>query len=267
MSQMANAVDREADAGRYAEVYQNVRAAFQKEYIEEDGEIGNGSQTSYVVALYAKLVPEPLKAAAVNNLVKEIQAHDWHLSTGFLGTPYILFVLTENGRADVAYRLLLNDTFPSWGYMLKKGATTWWERWNGDIGDPAMNSYNHYAFGSVMAWVYRQVAGIDTTTEGPGYKEIVIHPRVPVAPAVSRITHARGEFASVYGKVVSDWTQTPAGPFTLKVTIPPNTTARVVLPAIPNAQVTEAGKRIAARKDPEGYIVRVGSGSYEFQVK
>ena len=267
MSQMANAVDREADAGRYAEVYQNVRAAFQKEYIEEDGEIGNGSQTSYVVALYAKLVPEPLKAAAVNNLVKEIQAHDWHLSTGFLGTPYILFVLTENGRADVAYRLLLNDTFPSWGYMLKKGATTWWERWNGDIGDPAMNSYNHYAFGSVMAWVYRQVAGIDTTTEGPGYKEIVIHPRVPVAPAVSRITHARGEFASVYGKIVSDWTQTPSGPFTLKVTIPPNTTARVVLPAIPNAQVTEAGKRIAAQKDPEGYIVRVGSGSYEFQVK
>jgi alpha-L-rhamnosidase len=267
MSQMGHAIDREDDAKRYAGVYRNIRAAFQKEYIKEDGETGNGSQTSYVVALYAKLVPDALKAAAADKLVKEIQAHDWHLSTGFLGTPYILFVLTESGHADVAYRLLQNDTFPSWGYMLKKGATTWWERWNGDTGDPAMNSYNHYAFGSVMAWVYRQVAGIDTTAQGPGYKEIEIHPRVPPPGQASPITHARGEFDSVYGKIVSDWTGTAAGPFSLKVTIPPNTSARVVLPAIPNARITEGGKTVTAQKDAEGYAVRVGSGTYEFQVK
>jgi alpha-L-rhamnosidase len=269
MSQMAHATGREADATRYAGVYQNIRAAFQKEYIKEDGVIGNGSQTSYVVALYAKLVPEPLKAAAVNNLVREIEAHGWHLSTGFLGTPYILFVLTDSGHADVAYRLLQNDTFPSWGYMLKKGATTWWERWNGDTGDPAMNSYNHYAFGSVMAWVYRQVAGIDTNAQGPGYKQITIRPRVPPADTrtASPITHARGEFDSVYGKIVSDWTGTAAGPFTLKVTIPPNTSAKVVLPDIPNAQITEGGKRIAAQREAEGYTVAVGSGTYEFRVK
>ena len=267
MSQMGHAIGREDDAKRYAETYQNVRAAFQKEYIKEDGETGNGSQTSYVVALYARLVPDALKTAAAENLLKEIQAHDWHLSTGFLGTPYILFVLTESGHADVAYRLLQNDTFPSWGYMLKKGATTWWERWNGDTGDPAMNSYNHYAFGSVMAWVYRQVAGIDTTAQGPGYKEIEIHPRVPPPGQASPITHARGEFDSVYGKIVSDWTGTAAGPFSLKVTIPPNTSARVVLPAIPNARITEGGKTVTAQKDAEGYVVRVGSGTYEFQVK
>ena len=269
MSQMAHATGREAEARRYAEVYRNIRTAFQKEYIKEDGEIGNGSQTSYVVALYANLVPAALKAAAAQNLVKEIQAHDWHLSTGFLGTPYILFVLTENGRADVAYRLLQNDTFPSWGYMLKKGATTWWERWNGDTGDPAMNSYNHYAFGSVMAWVYRQVAGIDATAQGAGDKEIAIHPRIPPADsqAASPITHARGEFDSVYGKIVSDWTGTAAGPFALKVTIPPNTSATVFLPAIPNARITEGGKAISARKNADGYAIRVGSGSYEFQMR
>ena len=123
-----------------------------------------------------KLAPPKLEAAMVNKLVADIESRSWHLSTGFLGTPFLLFTLADHGRADVAYRLLLNETYPSWGYMLSKGATTWWERWNGDTGDPGMNSYNHYAFGSVMAWVYRSVAGIDTNAEGAGYREIVVHP-------------------------------------------------------------------------------------------
>src|SRR5207253_2567508 len=111
-----------------------------------------------------------------DRLVKHIEARNWHLSTGFLGTPFLLSTLADHGRSDVAYRLLLNETYPSWGYMLSKGATTWWERWNGDTGDPAMNSYNHYAFGSVVAWVYRYVAGIDAAPDAPGFREIVIHP-------------------------------------------------------------------------------------------
>jgi alpha-L-rhamnosidase len=83
-----------------------------------------------------------------------------------------MFVLDQNGHSDLAFKLLLSDTYPSWGYMVKKGATTWWERWNGDTGDPAMNSYNHYAFGSVMAWVYRRAAGIDTDATGPGFHRL-----------------------------------------------------------------------------------------------
>jgi len=262
MSQMAQATGKQDDAKRYADLVDNIRIAFQKAYIKENGEVGTGTQTSYVVALYTKMAPETLEPALVTNLVKDIEAHNWHLSTGFLGTPFLLFTLADHGRVDVAYRLLLNDTYPSWGYMLSKGATTWWERWNGDTGDPAMNSYNHYAFGSVLAWVYRYVAGIDTTVNTPGFGEIIIHPRLGAG-----ITQARGEYDSVYGKIISEWTGTPSGPFSLKVTFPANTTAKVFLPLVHNAKVTESGNPINVDQEQGSYVVRVGSGSYQFQLQ
>ena len=215
-----------------------------------------------MLALYMNLMPDSQVPIAVDKLVKDIEAHGWHLTTGFLGTPFLLFTLADHDRTDVAYRLLLNETYPSWGYMLSKGATTWWERWNGDTGDPAMNSYNHYAFGSVVAWVYRYVAGIDTAQSGPGFHEIVIRPRLD-----ARITKVRGEYDSMYGKIVTDWDGTAAGPFSLKVTVPANTTAKVYLPAPASAQVTESGKAVRAAKDGASYVVEIGSGSYAFQVK
>jgi alpha-L-rhamnosidase len=262
MSEMANAVGNEADATRYASVLQNIRAAFQKAYIKPDGTVGTGTQTSYVVALYTKMAPKDLQPVLVDKLVKDIEARNWHLSTGFLGTPFLLFTLADHGRTDVAYRLLLNQTYPSWGYMLSKGATTWWERWNGDTGDPSMNSYNHYAFGSVMAWVYRYAAGIDTSLQAPGFKQIVIRPHVD-----SRLTSAREEYDSIYGKIISDWQGAPAGPFSLKVTIPANTTATVFLPAITGAHVSESGSPVEAQAQEGSYAVHVGSGSYSFEVK
>jgi alpha-L-rhamnosidase len=262
MSQMAHAIGKNADAKRYDEVVQNIRAAFQKAYIKEDGTVGTGTQTSYVVALYTKMSPAALEPALVDKLVKDIEARQWHLSTGFLGTPFLLFTLADHGRTDVAYRLLLNDTYPSWGYMLSKGATTWWERWNGDTGDPAMNSYNHYAFGSVVAWVYRYAAGIDTLPDSPGFKEIVIHPHLD-----ARMTSARAEYDSIYGKIISDWKGTPVGPFSLSVTIPANTSARVFLPAIAGAHVTEGGNPMEFHAENGSYIIQIGSGSYNFEVK
>ena len=261
MSQMAHAVGKETDAQRYREVAQNIRSAFQKAYIKDDGTVGTGTQTSYVVALYTKMAPESLEPALVDKLVKDIERHNWHLSTGFLGTPFLLFTLADHGRADVAYRLLLNETYPSWGYMLSKGATTWWERWNGDTGDPAMNSYNHYAFGSVVAWVYRYAAGIDTGLNAPGFKEIVIHPHPD-----SRMPSARAEYESVFGKIVSDWKGTPAGPFSLQVTIPANTSAKVYLPATAGAHVSEGGKPIAVQSQDGMYEVHIGSGTYNLEV-
>jgi len=262
MSQMAHAVGKDADARHYDDVVQNIRSAFQKAYIKDDGVVGTGTQTSYVVALYTKMAPEALEPVLVNKLVEEIESRNWHLSTGFLGTPFLLFTLADHGRSDVAYRLLLNDTYPSWGYMLSKGATTWWERWNGDTGDPSMNSYNHYAFGSVIAWVYRYAAGIDTTPDSPGFKEIVVHPHLD-----SRMTAARAEYESVYGKIVSDWNGTPAGPFSLKVTIPANTSAKIFLPAIPGARVTEGGNPVQSEQVGGSNLVRIGAGSYFFEVK
>jgi alpha-L-rhamnosidase len=146
--------------------------------------------------------------------------------------------------------------------MLSKGATTWWERWNGDTGDPAMNSYNHYAFGSVMAWVYRYAAGIDTTPDAPGFKEIVIHPHLD-----ARMTSARAEYESVYGTIISDWKGTAAGPFSLRVTIPANTSAKVFLPTMRGAHLTEDGNPVNAQAVDGSYVVTVGSGSYSFEVK
>jgi alpha-L-rhamnosidase len=262
MSQMAHAVGKDADAKRYDDVVQNIREVFQKTYIKEDGQVGTGTQTSYVVALYTKMAPTAIEPVLVDKLVKDIEVHNWHLSTGFLGTPFLLFTLADHGRTDVAYRLLLNDTYPSWGYMLSKGATTWWERWNGDTGDPAMNSYNHYAFGSVIAWVYRYAAGIDTTPDSPGFKEIVIHPHID-----ARMTSARAEYDSIYGKIVSDWNGTPAGPFSLKVTIPANTSAKVFLPAIAGAHLTQDGNSVEAYQEEGSYIVKIGTGSYSFEVQ
>jgi alpha-L-rhamnosidase len=262
MEQMAHATGKDADAKRYDDLVQNIRAAFQKAYIKDDGTVGTGTQTSYVVALYTKLAPKALEPVLVEKLVDGIRARNWHLSTGFLGTPFLLFTLADHGRTDVAYRLLLNDSYPSWGYMLAKGATTWWERWNGDTGDPSMNSYNHYAFGSVVAWAYRDLAGIDTSLAGPGYKKIVIHPR-PNA----RVTSAHGEYESVYGKIVSDWQGTPNGPFVLKVTIPANTSADVFLPGLGAGHVTEDGQTIQPHQEDGWYVVPVGSGSYSFEVK
>ena len=262
MSQMAHAVGKESDAKRFEDVGQSIRAAFQKAYINSDGTVGSGTQTSYAVALYTKMAPEAFEPALVDKLVQNIEARDWHLSTGFLGTPFLLFTLADHGRTDVAYRLLLNETYPSWGYMLSKGATTWWERWNGDTGDPAMNSYNHYAFGSVIAWVYRYAAGIDTSPNSPGFKEIVVHPHLD-----SRMTSARAEYDSIYGKIVSDWKGTSTGPFSLKVTIPANTSAKVFLPVIAGAKLTEDGKAINAQQENGSNVIQVGSGSYDFELK
>jgi alpha-L-rhamnosidase len=262
MSQMADALGKPAEAKRYTQTYENVRAAFQKEFIKPDGTIGSGSQTSYVLALHARLVPPELRQNVVDRLVKDIEQHNWHLTTGFLGTSPLLFVLSDHGRADVAYRLLLNETYPSWGYMIRKGATTWWERWNSDTGDPAMNSFNHYAFGSVVAWVYRYAAGIDTAPAAPGFKEIVIRPRLG-----GGLTAARGEYDSVYGKIISDWKGAAQGPFTLRVTIPPNTAAKVYLPAYPNARLSEGGKPLTAPVEGGSFIVTTGAGQYEFRVE
>jgi len=262
MEQMAHVIGKEDDASRYLKLFENIRSAFQKNYIKEDGTVGTGTQTSYVVTLYANLAPEPQQSVMVNNLVNDIESRNWHLSTGFLGTPFLLFTLADHGRTDVAYRLLLNETYPSWGYMLSKGATTWWERWNGDTGDPAMNSYNHYAFGSVVAWVYRYVAGIDTAPDGPGFRHIIIHPRMgPLMPK------AAGQYDSAYGKIRTEWNNDPARGFSLKLAIPANTSATIFLPAIANAHVSENGSPIEANEQNGSFVVEAGSGSYVFEVK
>jgi len=222
MVEMAKALHRPDDAAKYQSEYDHIAAAYRAAYVKEDGTVAGGTQTSYLATIATGIATGAQRAAMVDKTVKDIEAHGTHLTTGFLGTPFLLNVLDENDRSDVAFKLLLSDTYPSWGYMVKKGATTWWERWNGDTGDPGMNSYNHYAFGSVMAWVYRRAAGIDTDATGPGYHHLTIQPHFNAA-----LPQLHTEYDSAYGTIVSDWQQAK---HRFTVTIPANTTATVILP-------------------------------------
>ncbi len=254
MSQMATAIGKTVEAEKYVQLKKKIQVAFQKEFISTEGKIGSGSQASYAIALHAGLVPDSLLKVVTDNFVKAIEDRDWHVSTGFIGTPYLLFALSENGRDDIAYRLLLNETYPSWGYMVKSGATTWWERWNSDSGDPSMNSFNHYAFGSVLEWVYRRMAGINTNPDSPGFKKIIIS---PIFDRSGKINHIKGEYLSVYGKIESEWTINN-NLATLKVTVPANTTARIILPD------KAVFKTVPGNDDHTS--VEVGSGVHEFTI-
>ncbi len=222
MKEMSLVLGRKEDAEKYQALYDHIATAYRTQYIQPDGTVTGNTQSAYVVTLYSGIAPEDLRANMTDRLVKDIEAHQNHLTTGFLGTPFLMFVLDDNHRADVAFKLLLQDTYPTWGYMVRKGATTWWERWNGDTGDPSMNSYNHYAFGSVMAWVFRRAAAIDTDPSGAGFHHLTIAPNFdPALPTLHT------EYDSPYGTVTTDW-NSASHHFT--VTTPPNTTATITLP-------------------------------------
>jgi alpha-L-rhamnosidase len=238
MAEMAKAIHRSDGVQKYQDLYEHIAVAYRMAYIQDDGTVSGSTQTAYLATLFTGIAPENTRTVMVRRIVSDIAAHGNHLTTGFLGTPFLLPVLDQFNRSDVAFRLLLSDTYPSWGYMVKKGATTWWERWNGDTGDPSMNSYNHYAFGSVMAWVYRRAAGIDTDGSGPGYRHLIIEPHVD--PALPQL-HV--EYDSAYGTVISDWRQQNR---TFTITIPANTTASVSL--------------------PDGRSFEVGSGTHRYRL-
>ncbi len=267
MSQIAQRLNRSADVEKYSQLYKTIRATFRKSFIKTDGTVGNGSQTCYVLALHANLLEENERPAALKKLVDDLKAHDWHLTTGFLGTPNLLAELSRNGRSDVAYRLLLNTTYPSWGYMVTHGATTMWERWNGDqmLKDPGMNSFNHYAYGAVGEWLYRFAAGIDEDPEDPGFHHIVLHPQFN-----STIGSVRGAYDSSYGAITSGWKFTSDG-ITWDVTIPANTRASIYLPADFAGKLSEGGAVLrpgtsatelqAAGKQT---VYEIGAGTYHF---
>jgi alpha-L-rhamnosidase len=260
MQTMAEKTGRTVEAEKYARLQSSLRDAFQRAYVQEDGEVKGDTQTAYLLTLYLHLAPANLERSIADRLVADITAHGTHLTTGFLGTPFLLSVLDEQGRLDVAYKLLLNDTYPSWGYMIAKGSTTWWERWNGDTGDPSMNSYNHYAFGSVMAWVYRRVAGIDTAEDGPGFHHIVIAPQLS-----PMMTSTKAEYESAYGTIKTSWRSTAAG-FSLDVTIPANTSATVAVPVAAGQGVYEDGKLLSEYGIASAPL-QVSAGTYHFETR
>ncbi len=267
MHEMAAATHRADAALRYAELFEQIRDAFQKAYTHSNGTVSTvdhfpsippptihptandqvgkpvETQTGYVLALYMHLIPENLRAAAADNLVRMVQANGDRLGTGFLGTPYLLEVLSNTGHADLAYHLLLNRQYPSWGYLIDHGATTTWERWNGDTmrSDPSMNSYNHYAYGAVAEWLYRFAAGIDTTPADPGFHTTVLHPTFD-----HRLGHLDLTYTSRLGPIRSAWSfaSNSSNHLTWTVTLPPNTSAILATHRINATLLTLNGKPI-----------------------
>jgi alpha-L-rhamnosidase len=270
MTEMAEAIGRRQDAKGYEELFKGIKGAFNEAYVSPDGRIQGDTQTCYVLALHMDLLPEELRHAAAEHLVAVIEREDWHLATGFVGVGYLCPVLTETGHSDVAYRLLGNETYPSWGYTIRNGASTIWERWDGwteekGFQSPNMNSFNHYSLGSVGEWLYRYVAGIDLDPQTAGYGRIIIRPH----PG-GGLTHARGEYDSVRGRIVSAWS-IEGDQFNLGITIPPNSTATVHLPVTGDAEISESGEpvehadgvKILSKGEGE-VVLAVGSGIYEF---
>jgi hypothetical protein len=244
-----------------------VREAFIKAYVQPDGRIKGDTQTCYALALDIGLLPDALKPQALQHLIADIERREGHLATGFVGTRPLMLALSQCGRSDVAYRLLLQETYPSWLYMVRMGATTIWERWNsilpdGSIHEPGMNSFNHYAFGCVGEWLFRFVAGIDELE--PGFKRVLIRP-VP-----DGLDFVQADYHSVRGRIAVGWRK-DGSKFRMQVTIPANTTALVYVPTKDVTTVTESGQPAArsvgvrfVRMENGFAVYEVDSGRYDF---
>jgi alpha-L-rhamnosidase len=260
---------KDKDAVRYSDSFAKIKAAFQRAFVASDGTVGAGTQTAYVLALDFNLVPDELRAAAAQKLAADVRAHG-HLTTGFLGTPRLLSVLTRFGYRDDAYMLLNREQFPSWLYPVKRGATTIWERWDGvkpdgSFEDKGMNSFNHYAYGAVGSWMYQTLGGINIDPRAPGYAHFLVE----VQPG-GGFTHARTEHDSPYGRIRTDW-QLNGGRIILNLLIPANSGATVRVPETRLVDVTENGRPIragngivSARQDAEDSVVEVEAGQYRF---
>ena len=239
LTEIAGVLGKQDDVVRYKRLWRQIRRAFQKRYVTAKGLVASGTQTAYVLALRFDLLPERARSVAIRELVRDIEKRGHRLSTGFVGTAYLPYVLSDNGRLDVAYRLLFQTNWPSWLYAVTQGATTIWERWDGwthDKGfqDVAMNSFNHYAYGAIGEWLYSRVAGIEIGA--PGYKEIRIAPQ----PG-GGLTRVRARLRTLHGNVESAWV-IKGGKFRLAVTVPPNTRATVQLPGEKNPRRVSAGR-------------------------
>jgi len=262
------ALGRSADAAKYGQLFQDIKSAFIKRYVHPDGRIEGDTQTAYLLALKFDLFPENLRGEAAQHLEDDIRNRGWHLSTGFLGVGCLLPVLAEMHRDEAAYRLLLQDTYPSWLFPVEHGATTIWERWDGwtpekGFQDPGMNSFNHYSLGSCGEFLFGGIGGIRPGS--PGYKTILIHPVI-----AKGLTWAGTTYESIQGRIATFW-KVSGGRVLLDVTVPANTTATVWIPGTEAAHVHESGKPLGdaagvkfLRCEDGEVAVAVQSGTYHF---
>jgi alpha-L-rhamnosidase len=262
LADIAEAIGRTDDAKKYHDMFMRFRNAFRERFVKPDGKVEGDSQTAYCLALHFDLLTDAERIKAAEHLVSRIKEKNYHLSVGFVGVPILLPTLAEVGRTDLAYRLIQNTTYPSWGYSIEQGATTIWERWNSytkkvGFGPTSMNSFNHYAYGSCGEWMFRTMLGIDT--EGIGFKKIRIAPE----PG-GGITYVKGHYDSIRGRIKSEW-KLDGSTLSMTVTIPPNTTATVY---VPGGDKSSGSRGSVFVKTEDGKaIFEIPSGSYTFLAK
>jgi alpha-L-rhamnosidase len=269
LQRTAEVLGKKDEAAEYAALLPKIREAFRKEFVTAAGRVGENTQTAYALALQFDLLPEELRAEAARRLAAEVKTRG-HLTTGFVGTPYLCHVLSRYGHTDLAYRLLNRKEYPSWLYPVTQGATTIWERWDGrkpdgSFQDAGMNSFNHYAYGAIGEWMYRVVAGLEIDPAEPGYKHVLVQPQ----PG-GYLASAEARLETLYGEAASGWAVAD-GKATVSATVPPNAHGTVRLPAATLAGVTEGGIAVgsapgvnSATQEGDAVVVEVGSGSYRF---
>lgn len=276
MESYAQLLGKDADAQDYAAQAERLKEAFNKAFLNDNSVYGKGTQTGQVLPLYFGMVPEGKVAPAFEWLVNSImETNNGHIATGLVGGQWLMRVLSDNGRADVALTIATQEDYPSWGYMVKQGATTMWELWNGDTADPGMNSHNHLMLtGDLGLWFYEYLGGIRAVQPGFAAVEIMPYP-------VEGLTEARAHSNTVRGKVASHWRR-DGDALVIDVETPPNTTARFALPKLVDARVTitESGKPVwqkgayasgvtgitGAQEQGDRIVIEAGSGSYHFTI-
>ena len=260
LAKAAAVLGKTDDAARYDQLFRDISAAFNRAFVGPEGVIKGDTQTAYLLALQFDLLPQNLRAAAARRLAGDVE-QSGHLTTGFVGVGLICPVLAQIGRPDLAWQLVLTDTYPAWLFSVKNGASTIWERWDGwtperGFQDPAMNSFNHYSLGSVGAWLYAGAAGIQPDEDHPGYKRFWLRPQF-----TSRLEYVKATLDSPYGMISSHW-HAEGDQMLYDVTIPPNSSAVLTLP-VPPQEVRQSGKRLPAG-DATVTSLTLSAGAYRF---
>ncbi len=268
LSKMANILGKTDEAAYFADLSKRIADAYQDKYWDNGTKTYPGAtQTANLLPLAFEITPEELKGQVVRNLVDKVRERDVHPTTGFLGTGYILPMLSKYGHHDLAYRMINQTSYPSWGYMVEKGATSIWELWNSDTERPeGMNSRNHFALGCIGEWMWNTLAGINISAENPGFKEIIIKPQ-----PVGDLGWVKASYETNYGNVLVDW-KVEGSAFTMNLTVPANSSAKLTMPNLsPSSSVSEGGKNVNTTSIPGIKVLEDGSlevlaGSYQFKV-
>ena len=260
MQKVATILGKTDDAKYFKNLAEDVRKAYIKEFVKADGVVATNSQTGYLLTLAFDILPEADRQKTFDKFVKKFADDNYYLDTGFVGTPLLAPVLTKFGRMDLACRLVLNEGYPSWIYSINQGATTMWERWNSyshkdGFGEAKMNSFNHYAYGAIGEWLYRDLGGLWHTEDAVGYKKIAFAPK-----AQNKFTFATVRKETPYGTAESSW-KTEGDKFLWSLIIPANSSGEITLPTDSFTKATINGKPATALK------FELPSGHHKIEIK